>query len=267
MFVSSLRPSVLKCVVRENRSNYQKVNNQKQFNSYMFTLQSLKQTGYELLIKQYSDIQTASNEYMSLMNPGTREHINELLGLKLNATQKLMQDTEKFANQFSQVVKARNRNKLTKGIKLKRPEDNEELTKEDLDLINAYNLKKSQDASRSMDCCDDAALQKPSQKFKPNTELPKLESQTSNPVELLDSKTHSNLESNQIFLRGFPQAEQSPQGQSKNLQITNSNQATASSQNRNKIEDEDDDHPKRKGIDYLVARNQPKNDDFDDEFH
>ena len=134
-FVNSLRPAVLKCVVRENRSNYQKVHNVKQFNSYMFTLQSLKQTGYELLLKKYTNIETASEEYLSLMQPGVMEEIAKRLGLKISQTKVFEEDSRRFDMKMSQIIKARNKNKLNKGVKLKRPEENEELTQEDVEFI------------------------------------------------------------------------------------------------------------------------------------
>lgn len=134
-FVNSLRPAVLKCVVRENRSNYQKVSNVKQFNSYMFTLQSLKQSGYELLLKKYTGIDQASESYMSLMKPGVMEEISKRLGLKISQTKIFEEDSRRFDLKMAQIIKAKNRNKLNKGAKLKRPEDNEELTKEDVEFI------------------------------------------------------------------------------------------------------------------------------------
>lgn len=133
MFVASLRPAVLKCVVRENRSNYQKLGNIKQqFNTYMFTLQSLKQTGYDLLIKKYANIKTASPEYLSLMNPHIIAEVSEKLGLKNNATQTMEEDSRRFDASMSQILKAKNSRKLNKGIKIKDPELNDELTQEDL---------------------------------------------------------------------------------------------------------------------------------------
>lgn len=137
MFVNSLRPAVLKCVVRENRSNYQKVNNVKQFNSYMFTLQSLKQTGYELLLKKYTNIQNASEEYLSMMKPGVMEEISKRLGLKISQTKVFEEDSRRFDAKMSQILKAKNKNKLNKGAKLRKPEENEELTQEDLEFIRA----------------------------------------------------------------------------------------------------------------------------------
>ena len=43
-FVASVRPSVLKCVVRESKSNLQKIGTgtSTHFNSYMFSLQSMR---------------------------------------------------------------------------------------------------------------------------------------------------------------------------------------------------------------------------------
>lgn len=146
MFVNSLRPAVLKCVVRESRSNYQKIGNVKQFNTYMFTLQSLKQTGYELLLKKYTDIHSASQEYMDMMQPAIMDDITQRLGLKISEAKAFEEDGRRFDMQMSQVLKARNRNKLTKGVKLKRPEENEELTLEDVEFI-----KKSHENGTSQD--------------------------------------------------------------------------------------------------------------------
>ena len=86
-FVASVRPSVLKCVVRESKSNLQKIGTgtSTHFNSYMFSLQSMRQTGYELLLKKYVDIKTASKEFLSLMNPGVMTEISKRLGLKETA--------------------------------------------------------------------------------------------------------------------------------------------------------------------------------------
>lgn len=114
MFVNSLRPAVLKCVVRENRSNYQKVNNVKQFNSYMFTLQSLKQAGYELLLKKYTSIDSASEEYLSMMKPGVMEEISKRLGLKISQTKIFEEDTRRFDAKMSQIIKAKTRTNLIK---------------------------------------------------------------------------------------------------------------------------------------------------------
>lgn len=143
LFVASLRPAVLKCVVRENRSNYQKLGNIKQqFNTYMFTLQSLKQTGYDLLIKKYADIKTASPEYLSLMNPLVIAEVSEKLGLKNNATQAMEEDSRRFDASMSQILKAKNSRKLNKGIKIKDPELNDELTQEDLLFLKRAEEKK-----------------------------------------------------------------------------------------------------------------------------
>lgn len=135
-FVASLRPAVLKCVVRENRSSYQKIGNIKQqFNSYMFTLQSLKQTGYDLLVKKYTNIAAASKEYLALMNPSAMNLISEKLGLRNNASQTLLEDSRRFDLSMSQVVKAKNTRKLNKGVKIVDPEQNDELTQEDIAFI------------------------------------------------------------------------------------------------------------------------------------
>jgi len=148
MFVASLRPAVLKCVVRENRSNYQKLGNIKQqFNTYMFTLQSLKQTGYDLLVKKYADIKAASPEYLSLMNPHIIAEISEKLGLKNNATQTMEEDSRRFDASMSQILKAKNSRKLNKGIKIKDPELNDELTHEDLLFLKRAEEKKDKSLS------------------------------------------------------------------------------------------------------------------------
>lgn len=180
MFVNSLRPAVLKCVVRENRSNYQKVNNVKQFNSYMFTLQSLKQTGYELLLKKYTNIEKASEEYLSLMQPGVMEEIAKRLGLKISQTKVFEEDTRRFDMKMSQIIKARNKNKLNKGVKIRRPEENQELTQEDIDFIRksagsqASNLKMVPDACLRESTDDSFA--KPMSKVKPNLKVSQEES-------------------------------------------------------------------------------------------
>lgn len=180
-FVASLRPAVLKCVVRENRSNYQKVSNMKQFNSYMFTLQSLKQTGYELLLKQFTDISTASQEYTNLMVPANSSKIFMALGLKLTASQQFQEDTKKFEEKMSQIIQAKNKKKLDKGVKLKRPEDNPELTTEDLNIIEHYSQRTASatvDNSCSISlrpgCCEDESIDhiyEDSALFKSNTRV------------------------------------------------------------------------------------------------
>lgn len=134
MWVGSIRPAVLKCVVRDNRSNHQKISNVKQFNSYMFTLQSLKQTGYELLVKKYTNLESASKHYVDLMNPQLLSHYEELLGLKITEAKRKEEDSRRFDQSMVQILNARNKKKLSKGIRLVAPEDNEELTKEDLQI-------------------------------------------------------------------------------------------------------------------------------------
>lgn len=157
MFVNSLRPAVLKCVVREVRSNYQKIGNVKQFNSYMFTLQSLRQTGYELLLKKYTDVNSASLEYMDMMQPAIMDDINQKLGLKITEAKAFEEDTRRFDTQMSQILKARNKNKLTKGVKLKKPEENEELTIEDVEFIRKCKEQENSTGIRESSIINDSA--------------------------------------------------------------------------------------------------------------
>lgn len=148
MWVGSIRPAVLKCVVRDNRSNHQKISNVKQFNSYMFTLQSLKQTGYELLVKKYTNLETASKHYIQLMNPQLLSHYEELLGLKITEAKRKEEDSRRFDQSMVQILNARNKKKLSKGIRLVAPEDNEELTKEDLLINEEHSTSFGKDGSR-----------------------------------------------------------------------------------------------------------------------
>lgn len=162
LFVNSLRPAILKCVVRENRSHFQKLGNVKQFNSYMFTLQSLKQTGYDMLVKKYTDVTSLSPEYLNMMNPGVSNEINEKLGLKITEAKKFEEDTRRFDQSFSQVLKAKNTKKLNKGVRIKDPEENEELTKDDIEFL------KDAQANANASLWDDADLNKPLKKPKPS---------------------------------------------------------------------------------------------------
>ena len=148
MWVGSIRPAVLKCVVRDNRSNHQKISNVKQFNSYMFTLQSLKQTGYELLVKKYTNLESASKHYIDLMNPQLLSHYEELLGLKITEAKRKEEDSRRFDQSMVQILNARNKKKLSKGIRLVAPEDNEELTKEDLLINEEHSTSFGKDSSR-----------------------------------------------------------------------------------------------------------------------
>jgi hypothetical protein len=59
----------------------------------------------------------------------------EELGLKLTIYQKKMRNKEMFEKRHSQVISAKNSNKFNKGAKLKKPEENEELRIEDLQLL------------------------------------------------------------------------------------------------------------------------------------
>jgi DNA repair metallo-beta-lactamase len=148
MFVGSIRPAVLKCVVREHRSNYQKISNVKQFNSYMFTLQSLKQTGYERLVKSFTKLETASQEYRDLMDPKMQTYYEDLLGLKITEEKRKEEDCRRFDQSMTQILNARNKKKLSKGIRLVAPEDNEELTKEDLKINEENSRQRQSDMSR-----------------------------------------------------------------------------------------------------------------------
>lgn len=159
MFVNSLRPAILKCVVREHRSNYQKINNVKQFNSYMFTLQSLRQTGYELLLKKYTSIETLSKSYLEMMNPNVMDEISKRLGLKVSETQIFEEDSRRFDKSMAQVLKARNKNKLNKGVKLKKPEENEDLTLEDVEFLK-NSTEQSESTCKNLDTTNDGEYSK-----------------------------------------------------------------------------------------------------------
>lgn len=56
----------------------------------------------------------------------------EELGLKLSIYQIKMRNKKLFDEKHQQALKAKNKNKFSKGAKIKRPEENEELRLEDL---------------------------------------------------------------------------------------------------------------------------------------
>ena len=150
MFVGSIRPAVLKCVVRESRSNFQKTNNVQQTNSYMFRLQSLKQKGYQQLVEKYTSLKTASKQYLDLMDPQMQSQYEQLLGLKVDEATLKQEDSRRF-DQSSvnvQILNARNKKKLSKGIRLLAPEENEELTQEDLQINQEHSRQSRGEPSR-----------------------------------------------------------------------------------------------------------------------
>jgi len=110
-FVASLSPAVLKCVVRENQSSFKKIGNIKQLTSYMFTLQNLKQRGYDFLVKAYVNEKTASKNYLKYMNIAAKEELMEALGLKLNESQQIENHRSIFEMKNEQVFRARDKKK------------------------------------------------------------------------------------------------------------------------------------------------------------
>lgn len=121
----------------------------------MFTLQSLKQKGYDLLVKKYCNIETASKRYLKFMKVEEKDNLMKELGLVLNHGEKKQRNTKIFEKKHQRVFKARNRNKyflicfysflrFKKGIKFKKPELNDNLGAEDLMVIKKWKEEKSQ---------------------------------------------------------------------------------------------------------------------------
>lgn len=77
----------------------------------MFTLQSLKQTGYDILLKNYCDVHTASKNYLKFMDVDEKDNLMKELGLVLNNDEKKQRNTKNFEKKNDRVFKARNRNK------------------------------------------------------------------------------------------------------------------------------------------------------------
>lgn len=61
----------------------------------------MRQTGYDLLVKQYTDVKRLSGDYIKLMNPGIMEEMSKRLGLKLSLTEQKLVDQKIFNEQMS----------------------------------------------------------------------------------------------------------------------------------------------------------------------
>lgn len=77
----------------------------------MFTLQKLKQSGYEILKKKYCDVETASKNYLKYMGLDEKENLMKELGLVLNHGEKKERNNKIFERKNERVFNARNRNK------------------------------------------------------------------------------------------------------------------------------------------------------------
>lgn len=65
-FTRSVHPSILKAVVR-NTNTSTKVNNINHHGSYMATLMHLKQRGFDMFLKHYTNPKALSKEYQECM--------------------------------------------------------------------------------------------------------------------------------------------------------------------------------------------------------
>jgi hypothetical protein len=101
----------------------------------MFTLQRLRQTGFGQLIEKYTDPKSANPNYLKYLKPENKDELMEELGLKLTIHQVKMQNKKLFEERHHLAFKARNNNKFTKGARIKKPEENDELRIEDLQYL------------------------------------------------------------------------------------------------------------------------------------
>lgn len=123
----------------------------------MFTLQRLKQTGFQELIERYSDPKTANPNYLKYLKPENKDELMEELGLKLSLYQIKMRNKKMFHAKHHQALKAKETNKFSKGAKIKKPEENEELRLEDLQFLqkmkNAQNQVGESLNAENLDSC------------------------------------------------------------------------------------------------------------------
>lgn len=110
----------------------------------MFTLQRLKQTGFQELIDRYADPKTANPNYLKYLKPENKDELMEELGLKLSIYQIKMRNKKMFDIKHHQALKAKETNKFSKGAKIKKPEENEELRIEDLQYLQKMRNQKTE---------------------------------------------------------------------------------------------------------------------------
>ena len=77
----------------------------------MFTLQTLRQSGYDILVKRYTQPNRASQQYLMFMREEYKEALMKELGLKLTSAQIMERNTKMFEKQNAQVFNARRKNK------------------------------------------------------------------------------------------------------------------------------------------------------------
>lgn len=81
MFVASVRPAVLRCVVNFTKNSLVNVRNIKEWHNYTYVLRTMQQRGVPLLRDLYVRFETRSEDYKFACDPQNRESFMEALGL------------------------------------------------------------------------------------------------------------------------------------------------------------------------------------------
>ena len=104
----------------------------------------MKQTGFQELIDRYADPKTANPNYLKYLKPENKDELMEELGLKLSIYQIKMRNKKMFDAKHHQALKAKETNKFSKGARIKKPEENEELRIEDLQFLQKLKSQRDQ---------------------------------------------------------------------------------------------------------------------------
>lgn len=77
----------------------------------MFTLQNLKQRGFDFLVREYVNMSSASERYLQYLDIEMKKALLLSLGLSLTESVKVQQQKENYQSKYEQVFKTKRTNK------------------------------------------------------------------------------------------------------------------------------------------------------------